>query len=467
MRILYSAYFYSVFFGVLWTLYFFGIGRGYKTYKQWRKLGLQLTDILFKLMHIRISVTGRQNLVTQPAIYAANHQSYLDGFIIFSVLRIPFTAITAPFEVFPSAVKKWFRKMGYISTARDVFEELRYKNTLDHTHALTTCIDSLKARKSLLIFPEGTRERKKKLLPFHTGVARIAQKTNSPIVPLVLHHVDDLFPSHSLLLSPTHVTIEIEQPIFFPDLISSDEYQETHLLESVIEKHLPARYRQEKESPLYPQGKRAVFFDLDGTLTKTNIYQALIQHYLKKHFSPIHVARLIHLSFEKYLVKHGYFYQSAIRLLRGLDERILFEGARQLLQNNLHRFFYRDMLNLVELHRKEGNMLFIITEEPQEIADIVSQVLGIPAFGTHIEKKDHVFTGVIEGHIMKEEWKREKMIELSHAHALDLSKSYAYGNSWVDYAMLRMVGHPCLVRPRRSLAKRGKRLDFRIIKSLS
>ncbi len=467
LRILYSAYFYLVFATAAWLLYWYGIVRGYTTHEQWRKLGLKLTDTLFAFMRIRISVRGRQNLPLGVAIYAANHQSLLEGFILFSILRTPFTAITAPFEIFPSVIPRWFKKMGYISTARDVFEELKYKNTHDHKSALAICIDTIKQGKSLLIFPEGTRERKKKILPFHTGVAHIAQATHVPIIPLVLHHVDDLFPSHSSLLSPTHISVEIEQPLFFPHSSNSDVNQNTHYLQSLIETHLPARYRTEKETPHYPEGKRAAFFDLDGTLTKRNIYQALIRRYLKNHFSPLEIARLIHLSFEKYFVKHGIFYQSAIRLLKDLDERVLFEDAREFIKDNTHTLFFKDMLDLLVLHKKERNLLFIVTEEPQEIADIVSGYLGIPIFGTHIEKRDHVFTGSILGHIMKEEWKREKIIELSLAHGIDLSKSYAYGNSWIDYAMLKVVGHPCLVRPSKSLAKRGRELDFRIITSLS
>lgn len=468
LRILYSLYFYTIFIVISESVYNFGILKRYRTHEQWRRLGLRVTDTVFDLTRIRISVKGREHLPSGAAIYAANHQSYLDGFIIFSIIRTPFTALTAPLEVFPFIIRKWFRKMGYVSVARDLFEELRYKDVLHHNDAVFECVQTLKKGKSLLIFPEGTRENKKKLLPFHAGVVRTAHMAQCPIIPITLQHVDDFFPSHALLLSPTHISVEIEKPLDFSSL-SLDEHKDAQKLEYVIAKHLPKRYLNEHSIPSIPHGKRAAFFDLDGTLTKRTIYiyQLLVQRYLSKHFDIKEVFRVLRLGYEKFSLKHGAFYQSAIRLLKNIDERELLDSFYDFLKKEKTHIFHQEMLNLIELHRKNENLVFIITEEPQEMLEAVERLLCVPCFGTHIEKENHIFTGRILGHIMKDEWKREKMISLAHEHGINLHKSYAYGNSWNDYAMLRIVEHPTLIQPRRSLAKEGRKNGFRIVSSIT
>lgn len=466
-NIFYSVYFYAVFLVLLYLFFLyghirFGDGKDPKNVEAWRTLSLRLIDTLFFFARVRIKVAGRENIPDRSVVFAANHQSYLDPLVILHIVRRPFAAVTAPFDAFPPIIRRWFGHMGCISVSRDVFEELRYKSTVHAEQAITACTNTLKEGVSLLIFPEGRREFKKRLLPFHLGVARIALEACAPVVPITLEHVDTFFPTHHVTLHPVHLEATIMPSVALWD-ISPNILEDTIYLERRIKKHLPKAYFNERSIPHLVHGRRAAFFDLDDTLTRSNIYQKLVAQYLMRHISAGNVGKIPRLVAKRILLKHGYFYLSAIRLLRGIRVSEFLRGFYGYTQKHKKELFYPQMLELVSLHQKKGNKVFILSEEPQDILEPISKLLGVPCFGTVLEKKQGVFTGEVIGHIMKDEYKREKMIELAKKYNLDLGKSYAYGDSHHDYAMLRSVGHAALVNPKKIFGKRCKNLGMRII----
>ena len=114
----------------------------------------------------------------------------------------------------------------------------------------------------------------KKLLPFHLGVAKIALEACAPVVPIVLEHIDTFFPTHRVILHPVHLEAVITPPVELWN-ISPAILEDVIYLERRIKKYLPKSYFSERSIPHLPHGKRAAFFDLDDTLTRSNIYQKL------------------------------------------------------------------------------------------------------------------------------------------------------------------------------------------------
>jgi HAD superfamily hydrolase (TIGR01490 family) len=462
------VYFYTVFLLVSHGYFYYGhlrfghFKRNQHNIERWRELAVKLVDTIFFITCVRIHVEGREHVPDGPVVFAANHQSYLDGLIIVHVVRRPFTAVTGPFHMFPHIIHEWFEHMGYMSVARDVFEELRYKGTVRLGRAVDHCIGILKKNTSILIFPEGRREFKKHLLPFHLGVARMALEAHAPVIPIILEHVDAFLPATSHLLTPTHISVKISKPVRLWK-VSKNELADTIYLEREIKKHMPKSYFTEHSVPHYVHGVRAAFFDLDDTLTRSNVYQKLVAQYLMRHLTAGNVGKIPRLVAKRILLKHGYFYLAAIRLLRGIRASEFLRGFYGYLKKHKNELFYPQMLELMSHHQEKGNCVFIISEEPQEVLDPIAKLLGVPCFGTIVEKKKGVFTGEVVGHIMKDEYKREKVIELAKKYTIDLEKSYAYGDSYHDYAILRSVGHAALVNPKKSFGAHCKRLGMRVI----
>jgi len=462
-QLLYSLYFYAVFFAISAFFYWYGCVTDFRTKDSWRLLALRALDIIFFCTHLRIHITGLEQIPEEPVLFAANHQSFLDGLILFYVLRRPFNAITAPPAIFPGNLPSWFKKMGYISIGRDLFEELKYKDARARNQSIPLGVAALKRGESLLIFPEGRREYQRHLLPFHGGVAKIAHDARVAIMPVVIEGLDTLFPYGSVLLTPTILKVKIEKPVRLHEP-NTNIVREVIELEEVMRRDLPARYFAPTSLPHAPQGRRAAFFDLDGTISRANIYQAIIFHYFRTHLSWHAFVLLIRLGLSRMTKAHGYFYKDAVRLLKGIRRDEMLAYVPGLLKRDQKALFYEQMLKLLALHRKEGNLIFIISEEPDELLQPVLDFLGVEGYGTSTQHEGQTFTGILAGPIMKDEEKRELVLALAHKHGIDLSKSFAYGNSWHDYAMLRSIGHAALVNPEKKLHKRGRKLGWKIIR---
>jgi acyl-[acyl-carrier-protein]-phospholipid O-acyltransferase/long-chain-fatty-acid--[acyl-carrier-protein] ligase len=133
----------------------------------------------------RISIVGQQNVPFRgPALLVANHMSHVDGFLIgASVQRfIRFMVWRPYFEMKPLG---WlFHLTGAIPvgtrTAREVIEGIRRAR-----HELAN-------GEVVCIFAEGAITRTGNLLPFKSGLEKIAAGSNAPIVPV---HLDRLWGS--------------------------------------------------------------------------------------------------------------------------------------------------------------------------------------------------------------------------------------------------------------------------------
>lgn len=114
----------------------------------------------------------------KPAIFIANHRSRLDGPIILSGLKETGVIMKSSYARLP--IFSLFVKHGnFISVDSSSIDLLQ--------SAMQKCKELLKNGKNLLIFPEGSRSRSSKLLPFKELAFRLSIETNTPIIPVVIH----------------------------------------------------------------------------------------------------------------------------------------------------------------------------------------------------------------------------------------------------------------------------------------
>ncbi|KKS19344.1 MAG: Haloacid dehalogenase-like protein family hydrolase [Parcubacteria group bacterium GW2011_GWC1_41_7] len=461
--IIYSIYFYAVLGFFLGVYYLYGLLTTPKTnLKKWRLLAHAAITRAFSLSGIHIIVSGKENLPNGTAVLCANHQSYLDGLVVSYATGIPFTAVTAPFKTFPALLRFWFARMAFIQVQRDVFEELKYTGANARDAVIQKAIHALQNDTSLLIFPEGRRELHEHLLPFHAGVAKIAIAACAPIVPITLKNIDHILPAEGVLVSPGIIEVVIHKPIMLhrhPKSLTQD----AEILEEIIEESLPISYVEQKSIPHTLKGKRAAFFDLDGTLTKKDVWKMLGIAYIKKHKDKKLFWQFTKLSLIKRFLKHGYLYLSSMKLLKGVRVEEFQLIAKELLEQQWDDIFYADMLALMLQHKKDGNDVFIITEEPDALIAPIFNMLGAEGYGTIVEIQNGKMTGKVKGRIMKDAEKLQQARKIAHEHHIDLSKSYAYGNTWHDFDLVTGIEHGYVVHPSPALKKRAKREGVRVI----
>jgi len=77
-------------------------------------------------------------------------------------------------------------------------------------------------------------------------------------------------------------------------------------------------------------------------------------------------------------------------------------------------------------------------------------------------ERDGIFTGELSSPPIADEHKAALIREYAQRYGIDLTRSFAYGNSLGDAPMLECVGHPVAVNPdkrlRRSATERGWRV---------
>lgn len=155
----------------------------------------------------KVTVEGTENIPSSGgAIIAPNHISVLDSFFVPLVLPRRVTYVGKA-EYMDDWKTKWvFPAIGMIPIDRAGGDAARA--ALD---AAAGCLD---AGELFGIYPEGTRARDGLLHKGHTGVARLALRTEVPIVPVGIIGTDVVQPADAKLPSPfKRVHIRFGRPI--------------------------------------------------------------------------------------------------------------------------------------------------------------------------------------------------------------------------------------------------------------
>ena len=109
----------------------------------------------------------------------------------------------------------------WISCLHGIF--LDRKDIKQGLKAILEAIENVKTKGiSYSIFPEGTRNHEKEMLPFKEGSMKIATKSGCPIIPVALTHTDDAFENSLPRIKSVNVTIQFGDPIY-TDQLSRDD----------------------------------------------------------------------------------------------------------------------------------------------------------------------------------------------------------------------------------------------------
>lgn len=165
---------------------------------------------------LSISVKGTEHLQPgQQYIFMSNHASALDIPIALSIL--PGTVVfLAKQELFRILFFGWsLRAMGSIPVNRSNAKEAR--------RSVNRALQILRTKViSLILYPEGTRTRDGRLLPFKKGVFFLALKSRLPLVPMAVSGSFEAMSPGSKTLSQKPIRVTIGQPIETVGLTDKD-----------------------------------------------------------------------------------------------------------------------------------------------------------------------------------------------------------------------------------------------------
>jgi HAD superfamily hydrolase (TIGR01490 family) len=140
-------------------------------------------------------------------------------------------------------------------------------------------------------------------------------------------------------------------------------------------------------------------------------------------------------------------------MIEGLPVRALHRLSHHVLAGVLPNL-YPQMLALAHEHQDAGRRIYVCTAASQEMADLMSLVLGFDgSLGSRSEVVDGTYTGRPAGPFAYGAGKATLIAELAAAEGISLAHSYAYSDSASDLPMLRAVGFPVAVNPDAELAR--------------
>ena len=143
---------------------------------------------------------------TKPAIYIMNHSSALDIFVAMALC--PFGGCGVGKK---EIVKIPLFGQVYWLSGHLLIDRSNRKKAIDSMNKLSKQV--IDYNLSIWIWPEGTRNKDGKLLPFKKGFAHLALATKLPVVPVILHDAHKRWPAKSMNFYPGECKVDILDPI--------------------------------------------------------------------------------------------------------------------------------------------------------------------------------------------------------------------------------------------------------------
>jgi len=161
------------------------------------------------LVYLRMQRVGREHLPRSgPLLLASNHRSFLDPFVIGTLVRRP-VYYMAKRELFE---KRW---QAWILNALGAFPVDRGAGDRD---AMDTARAILARGDCVVVFPEGTRVRSAGLGDPRRGVGRLALETGAPVAPVAVIGSDAV--RRGWRIRPRKVRVRVGRPLHYPTVES-------------------------------------------------------------------------------------------------------------------------------------------------------------------------------------------------------------------------------------------------------
>lgn len=206
----------------------------------------------------------------------------------------------------------------------------------------------------------------------------------------------------------------------------------------------------------------AAFFDIDGTLYREGLIAEVFKKLVKYEVIPSdRWYKEVKPEYEKWDKRQGnydnYLLKMAdiyIEAIKGLHKSQIEFIARNVVSQKGDRVytFTRDR---IKWHKERGHKVITVSGSPVELVREMAIKHGFDDYkgAIYLMDKDEVYTGEVLP-MWDSESKQKAINELIKKYNIDISQSYAYGDTAGDFSMMQMVKYPVCVNPTREILKK-------------
>jgi HAD superfamily hydrolase (TIGR01490 family) len=232
------------------------------------------------------------------------------------------------------------------------------------------------------------------------------------------------------------------------------------------------RRRQRGSPPLMParsagEPAAAAFFDVDGTILRTNVVAYYLWLELRRRGVgewPAFLARILPDAVQWDRLdrrSRAAFNRDFYRVYRGLDAAQVRRLARETLDAISLPRMYPKAVQAIRAHRRNGTRIVLLTGALDFLVEPL-RPLADEIICARLAEEEGVFTGALEETPIAGEARSAHMRRWAAHHGVELAGCWAYADSLSDLPMLSAVGHAVVVNPDDRLEAEARRRDFAV-----
>lgn len=207
----------------------------------------------------------------------------------------------------------------------------------------------------------------------------------------------------------------------------------------------------------------AAFFDVDNTIIRgaSSFYLAKALYrrgfFKTSDIAEFAVKQLRYVMFGENKNDIDEVRSRALSLMKGHSVAEVIAVGEEVYDQVLANRIYEGTQKLIDSHLADGHQVWLVTATPSEIGHLIARRLGATgALSTTAESKDGFYTGRLVGDMMHGQAKADAVQALAQTQAIDLTQSFAYGDSTHDIPMLNAVGNPCPINPDKRMRRHAQ-----------
>ena len=434
----------------------------------WMAIGAEIIQFYLLLAGVKIEVIGTRSGIPMPVVYAGNHLTFMDGLILNTIFGPRLVILTAPDAFFPFPFSFWFKRDATVEISRDEYDAAHFNGGTDRQAALDQLIKRLKEGVSVLIFPEGHYEKTEQLHYIHTGVARVAIRSQTPVQLITTTYQKRIFLSH-YRVRPGTLTITIGPLILSPTVSKTLLFRDATLqlrqeILSGLEQMLPSQFLPDYLTQAR-QENIAAFFDLDRTIyahfSQKDFFRFLIKN---GEVSQSEVIRFFLLSLQAKtgLLNDRQMAERCYTFFTGRTVKEIQDMTLAFYEEVMPKNLEKNILPYIKDHQETNHQLVLVTAVPHPLSCLFADHFQMRCLDTELEIIDGCYTGRVTC-FMDGRQKTHAVKTCALQQKIDLDKSYAYADSWSDYGMLHCVRYPVAVNPDARLRQKAEEKKWKVL----